>query len=317
MASYLARRVLVSIVILLGISLLIFGLLHAIPGSPGRAILGPKASREAVSAFDDAQGYNRPLLVQYGEYLNRLLHGNLGYSYHLNQPVRTLLASLAPKSAVLSGIALVLAIAVAVPLGIFQAIRRKSLLDHILTGGVFLGYSLPSYLIGLLLISLFSIYLHWLPSEAPQSNSVGQILAQPSGLILPVATLSIITIASFSRYMRSSMLDNLVQDYVRTARGKGLTERRILIRHVLRNSLLPVITLVGLSIPNLLAGNLITETVFNYNGLGLMFFNALGDLDYPVLLAYTLVGAVLTVLGNLMADIAVAIIDPRVRYAGK
>jgi len=313
--EYLARRIATSIVVLLGISLLSFVLLHLIPGSPGRAILGPRAPEVSVAAFNRAQGYDDPVVVQYVHYLDRLAHGDLGFSYHLNQSVGSLLATRAPQSAFLSGSALVIALLIAIPLGIFQAVRRNSVADQILTSLAFVGYSLPSYLIGLVLIWALAIYVPILPAQAPQGNSLIAIVSNPAGLVLPIATLSAVTVASFSRYMRSSALDTLAQDYIRTAKAKGLSMWSVLLHHVVRNSSIPIITLIGLSVPNLLAGNLIAETVFNVNGLGLMFFNSLSTLDYPVLLAYTLIGAVLTVVGNLAADIATALADPRVRRA--
>lgn len=315
MIEYLARRIATSIVVLLGISLLSFVLLHLIPGSPGRAILGPRAPEVSVAAFNRAQGYDDPVVVQYVHYLDRLAHGDLGFSYHLNQSVGSLLATRAPQSAFLSGSALVIALLIAIPLGIFQAVRRNSVADQILTSLAFVGYSLPSYLIGLVLIWALAIYVPILPAQAPQGNSLIAIVSNPAGLVLPIATLSAVTVASFSRYMRSSALDTLAQDYIRTAKAKGLSMWSVLLHHVVRNSSIPIITLIGLSVPNLLAGNLIAETVFNVNGLGLMFFNSLSTLDYPVLLAYTLIGAVLTVVGNLAADIATALADPRVRRA--
>lgn len=313
MTGYLARRVATSIVVIIGISILVFALLHVISSSPGRAVLGLRASAASVAAFDRVHGYDRPLVLQYFSYVNDLLHGNLGYSYKLNQSVSALLGENAARSALLSGVALVLAILIAIPLGIFQAVKRNSVADNTLTAAAFTTYSMPTFFLGLVLIAVFSLSLGWFPTEASQSPSVLGVISNPVSMVLPVATLTAVSVAAFSRYMRSSSLDNLAQDYIKLARAKGLRESRVLSRHLLRNASLPIVTLVGLSIPALLAGNLVTETVFNYPGLGLLFFNSLQNEDYPVLLAYSLISGVLTVVGNLIADLALAAADPRIR----
>ncbi|MBA8795701.1 peptide/nickel transport system permease protein [Friedmanniella endophytica] len=299
--------------VLLGISVLVFVLLHAISSSPGRAVLGVQASAASVAAFNHAHGYDRPLPLQYLSYLGSLLHGDLGYSYKLNQPVTALLGENAGRSAFLSAVSLVLSVVIAVPLGILQAVKRNTVIDNSLTGLAFVLYSIPAFFLGLVLIEFFSLRLNLLPSEASQATTVLGVVADPVSMILPVVTLTAVSVAAFSRYMRSSALDNLAQDYIRVARAKGLTERQVLSRHLLRNSCLPIITLVGLSLPALLAGNLIVETVFNFPGLGLLFFNSLQKEDYPVLMAYSLIVGVLTVLGNLVADVALAFTDPRIR----
>jgi peptide/nickel transport system permease protein len=252
---------------------------------------------------------------QYFHYLGQLFHGNLGYSYKLNEPVSTLLSQDLPKSFYLSGLALVLTLIIAIPLGIYQAVRRNKPDDYAVTGLSFIGYSMPTFWLGLLLIAFFSIFLKWLPPSAPQSATVGGAISDPRAMILPVLTLTIVGIAFFSRYMRSSAIESLAQDYIRTARAKGVTRRGLLFGHMLRNAILPVVTLIGLSVPALLSGNLITESVFNYPGVGLLFWTAAETRDYPTLLALTLVVAVFTVLGNLLADIGYGIIDRRVRVS--
>lgn len=217
------------------------------------------------------------------------------------------------RSAYLSCASLFMAIMVAVPLGIVQAVKRNSVLDYSATSVAFTLYSMPSFLLGLGLIQIFSLSFHVLPAQASQATTTLGAVLDPVPMILPVATLAAIQVASYSRYMRSAALDNLGRDYIRLARAKGLPERTVLMRHLLRNSFLPMITLIGLSVPALLAGNLLVETLFNYPGLGLLFYNALQNADYPILLAYTLVGGVLTVAGNLIADLASMAADPRIR----
>jgi peptide/nickel transport system permease protein len=292
-----------------------FLLLHLLPGGVARADLGMRATPSAIRAFNIANGYNRALPVQYLLYIDHLLRGNLGYSYKLNEPVTTLLAMDVPKSAYLSGLALFFTVMIGVPLGIYQAVRRNHPDDYAFTSLAFIGYSMPAFWLGLLLIAFFSVYLKWLPPAAPETATVGGAISDPKAMILPVITLTIGGVAWFSRYMRSSVIENMAQDYIRTARAVGATKKGVLFRHMLRNALLPIVTMLGLSIPALLAGNLITESVFNYPGIGLLFWNSAETRDYPTLMALTLIVAVFTVLGNLMADIAYGIVDHRVQLA--
>jgi peptide/nickel transport system permease protein len=313
--GYLIRRLGVSIVVVFGISIIAFSLLHVVSSSPGRAVLGLQASPKAVAAFNKANGYDDALYEQYWHYLVQLLHGNLGFSYKLNQPVTSVLRENALRSMYLSGVSLIIAIAIAIPLGLYQAVKRNRPGDYVVTSVAFTLYSMPSFFLGLLLIQAFAISLHVFPSEASQASSVLGVIRDPRSMVLPVLSLVAIQVAGYSQYMRSATLDGLSQDYIRLARAKGLAERAVLARHLLRNSILPMITLIGLSIPALLAGNLLIETLFNYPGLGLMFFNALQGEDYPTLLAYTLIAGILTVTGNLLADLAITVADPRVRLA--
>lgn len=292
-----------------------FAMLHLISSSPGRAVLGLHASPKAVAAFNKANGYDDPIVIQYWHYLLQLLHGNLGYSYKLNQPVTSVLGENVLRSLYLSGVSLVLAILIAIPLGIYQAVRRNHLGDYIVTSGAFTLYSMPSFFLGLLLIQAFALSLKIFPPEASQSVSVIGVIEDPRAMFLPILNLVAIQVAGYSQYMRSSALDGLGQDYIRLARAKGLSQKAVLTGHLLRNSILPMITLIGLSVPALLAGNLLIETLFNYPGLGLMFYNALQNEDYPILLSYTLIAGVLTVAGNFIADVAITIADPRVRLS--
>jgi peptide/nickel transport system permease protein len=314
MIGYIIRRLMVAVIVTIGIAAVSFVLLHALSGSPVNAVLGPKATPQAIKDWNRQHGYDRPLIVQFFSYLNNLIHLNFGYSFKEGQSVGALFSENAGRSAYLSGASLVLAVLVAIPLGIAQAVRRNSPADYAATALTFTLYSMPSFFLGLILIQFFALDWHIFPPLVSDNiTTTWGAIIHPAQLTLPIVTLAAITVASFSRYMRSSALDNLAQDYIRLARAKGLSQRLVLTRHLLRNSCLPMITLVGLSIPSLVAGNLLIETLFNYQGLGLLFFNALGNEDYPVLLAYTVVGGVLTVIGNLMADVAVTVADPRIR----
>lgn len=317
MLRYLGGRIAQAAGVVLIVTLLVFAVLHFLPGSPARAMLGIKASPGAIRAFNVANGFNRPLPVQYVLYLDRLFHGNLGFSYHFNLPVASLLALDLPKTGVLVGIAYALALLVAVPVGLVQALRRGKPIDHTITTLAFVGYAMPSFWLGILLIMLFSVQFHLLPPEGPQGASVGAVLNDPRALVLPVLTLTVITVALFSRFMRSATIETLLQDYIRTARAKGMTTAHMVWRHVLRNSLLPVVTLIGLSFPYVISGAVVVEALFNYPGMGWLFWSAAQVQDYPVLLGFTVVVATATVAGNLLADIAYAFLDPRVRYGAR
>jgi peptide/nickel transport system permease protein len=278
-------------------------------------VLGLQARPAQINAWNKTNGYDDPVIVQYLHYINNLIHGNFGYSYVENQSVVALFQERVARSAYLSGISLVFAVIIALPLGIFQAVKRNSIGDNVATSAAFILYSMPSFFLGLILIQVFALSFPIFSFEASQSNSVWVVIGDWNGMTLPIATLTLIVVASFSRYMRSSSMDVLAQDYIKVARAKGLPERLVLSRHLVRNASLPMVTLIGLSLPALLAGNLITESLFNFQGLGLLFFDSLEKVDYPVLLNYTMAGAILVVVGNFVADIALTIADPRIRLA--
>jgi peptide/nickel transport system permease protein len=219
------------------------------------------------------------------------------------------------RSAWLSGVSLFFSILIAFPLGIYQAVKRNSLSDQLLTAGAFTTYSMPQNFLGLLIIGLFAINLGWFHAEAPQSESLWTYITDIHAMFLPILVLTLTSVAGYSRYMRSSALDALAQDYMRLARAKGLPEHRVLRRHLVRNSSLAMITLIGISIPALLGGNLIVENLFNSHGLGLLFINELDNEDYPTVIAIVLIGGILTVIGNFLADIALSVADPRIRIA--
>ena len=315
MSAYLIRRAGTSVVILFGIAIFVFILLHAVFPSPAIIVLGPKAQPAAIQAWNADNGFNSPVIVQFFRYVGQVVRGNLGYSYKLNQSVAALFGERWARSLYLSGVSLTLAVVISIPLGIYQAARRNSVGDNVATSVAFVFYAMPDFLLYLIAIQVFALSLGILGFEASQSNSMLGIVTDWHDMTLPIACITLLILAGFSRYMRSSAMDTLAQDYIRAARAKGLSERLVLWRHVTRNAVLPVITLIGISIPALLSGNLIAETAFNYDGLGLLFYNSLANEDYPVLLAYTLIGAVLTVLGNMIADIALTVADPRIRLA--
>lgn len=314
MTGYLVRRFLASIVVMVGVTMIAFVLRALLPGSLARDIIGPKATALEVHAFNVQNGLNKPLPVQYVDFLDKLVHGNLGYSFRLNQSVDSLISHEIPKDAVLLGIAFLLSIFVAVPVGLMQAVRRNRAGDYLGTTVAFILYAMPDFLLGLLMIALFAVHFHWFPSEAPQEPTITGVLAHFGGLVLPIVTEILVGYAAFSRYMRSSAIDSLTQDYVRTARAKGLSERAVISRHVLRNSLIPMATLIGLSIPLIFTSGLLIEAVFNFPGVGYQFWQSSVGGDYPVTIGITVLIGALVVAGNLLADVAYVVLDPRVRY---
>jgi peptide/nickel transport system permease protein len=314
MIGYIIRRLVTALIVTIGIAVITFLLLHFLFPSPVYSVLGNKATPAAVKSWNRQHGYDKSEISQLISYLGNIARFHFGYSYKLSQSVNALFKENAGRSAYLVGAALVLSLIVAVPLGIAQAVKRNTVGDYTVTTVNFILYSMPSFFLGLILIQLFALDLGIFPAGVSDSvTSTWQAFTHPLQLFLPIVTLAAINVASFSRYMRSSALDNLAQDYIRLARAKGLSERAVLFKHLLRNACLPMMTLIGLSIPTLLAGNLLIEVLFNYAGLGLLFYTALGNLDYNILLAYTILGGILTVLGNLIADIAISAADPRVR----
>jgi peptide/nickel transport system permease protein len=312
MLAYVSRRLYHAVIVLLGITLVTFLLQHAIASGTtlARAMLGPRANSLSIDAFVRQYGLNQSIPDQYWKFLWQLVHGNLGYSYKLHRSVDSILARDLPHDLLLVGVGLLVAIVIAIPLGITQAYRRGTLFDHGATAVSFFLYSMPSFWLGLLLIQLLAVNWSIFPAEAPQGTSLGD----PRALVLPIATMTLVTYALFSRYMRSSAIDTLACDFIRTARAKGASNVRVLIWHTLRNSLAAVVTLVGLSLPALFTWGVVVEYVFNYPGTGLTFYNAAVTDDYPLELGIIVLVGVAVVLGNLMADIGYAVLDPRIRY---
>ncbi len=316
MIGYLVRRLLQAVIVVLGVVVIVFLLSRLIPGGEAHAVLGPKATPALVREFNRANGFTQPLWVQFWHYLTGLPLLHLGYSYKFTEPVWDVISTRLPKTLVLVGTSTLLALAVAVPLGVLQVVRKNKPSDYALTGLAFILYSMPSFFLGMLLIEWFAFDAKLLPVSPPASASPFAVWTDPRGFILPVVTLAAITVAGFSRYMRSSLLDAMAEDYIRTARAKGASGRRVLYGHALRNALIPIITLVGLSLPGIVSGAVIVEDLFNYPGMGLLTVQAATNADIPTVLGTTLVITVATVVGSLVADILYVIVDPRIRYGG-
>ena len=301
MTAYLARRLLQAIAVVLLVTLIVFALLRLAPGGAAADVLGTGSAHQQF-------------LLQYLTWLGRVLQGNLGYSRARNESVSYLLAASLPRTLALTGISTLIALAVAVPLGLLQAVRRSRAADHVLRGLTYLFYGMPTFVLGALLVLFFAVDHHIFGAEGPQAPGILGVVTDVRDLTLPVLTLTLVTIAIFARYMRSSALDSLAQEYVEAARARGAGQRRVLTAHVLRNSLVPVVTLVGLSFPQIVGGAVVVESLFNIQGMGWQIWQAVLNHDFAVTLGFTLVIGVGAVIGSLLADIGYAVLDPRVRY---
>jgi len=317
MHRYILQRLLTSIPIVLGITFATFLIINAAPGDPVDLMVNPAAgvSPEFVEARREALGLNKPLLVRYALWLKEVAQGNLGYSLVNREPVLDRIVRRLGPTLLLMGTALLLGVIIGIPLGVLSAIRRYSFLDHFSTVLAFLGVSSPSFFLGLGAIYLLSLKLDLLPTAGMQTlGAPYSFLDRLHHLILPSLVLSVGTTASLMRYTRSSMLEVIAQDYITTARGKGLKESVIVIRHALRNALLPVITILGLSLATVFGGAVITEQIFQWPGIGMLTIQSVTARDYPVLMGLTFFTAILVFIGNLLADIAYSFADPRIVY---
>jgi peptide/nickel transport system permease protein len=308
--------------LLLGITIISFVVIHLAPGEPTdlQTDLNPKASVEARDRLRAQYDLDKPLLVQYGKWIGRLARFDFGESFSQDhRPVAAKIAERLPITILINVLSIVAILAVAIPIGILSATRRNSGFDRATTVLVFVGFATPSFWLALLLMDLFGVRLGWLPIAGIRSlgheylSFGAQILDSLAHLVLPVFVSAFGGLAGFSRYMRSNMLEVIRQDYILTARAKGLTERAVIYRHALRNALLPVITILGLSVPGLIGGSVIFETIFAIPGMGKLFYDGVMMRDYPLIMGVLVIGAILTLVGNLLADLGYALADPRIR----
>ncbi|HEX6350873.1 MAG TPA: ABC transporter permease [Candidatus Dormibacteraeota bacterium] len=322
LARYVVRRVVASIPVVFGVTLITFALLHATAGAfvPGLE-LNPNLRPEDIVRIRNNLGLNDPLPLQYWHWIAGLAHGDFGRSLVDGSPVLSHIGDRLPNTIELTLTAILLGILVSIPLGVVGALRRGSVIDNFFTFLSVAGVSIPSFWLALLLILLFSVSFHawglpWLPSGGAQSAfSGGDPIDRITHLILPASCLAFVYIAIWSRFTRSSMLEVLSQDYVRTARAKGMSERRVTYLHALRNSLVPLVTLIGLELPGLVSGGAIIEIVFSWPGVGRLALERALQYDYTMVLGLTTFVALLVVVGNLLADVMYALLDPRIRYA--
>lgn len=327
MASYTIRRLLQAIPIMLGISLLIFLIVQAAPGEPVDRFRNPNIKPEVLERLMSAYGLDKPVWQQYFAWLITFFtfpwnEEAWGISFITNQPVRNMIFERLPATVLLMGSALILTMVVSIPMGVLAAVKQYSWTDKVISALSTIGYAMPSFLLGIYILFIGGVWLGevtggaiYFPLFGRQSlGSDGDPLDIAWHLVLPVLTLAIGSIAGYSRYLRASMLEVLRQDYVRTAKAKGLSSRRVTYRHTLRNALIPFITLIGLSLPALVAGAVITETIFSYPGLGQLTIQAIGQSDFPVIYATGMLTGLFVILGNLTADILYGVVDPRIKY---
>lgn len=318
MQRFIVRRLLISIPILLGITLMVFVMINLAPGDPILAMMDPDVpiTAENLATLRHQYGLDRPLPVRYGVWLRTVLQGNLGESFSYSEPVASLIARRLPPTLQLMSTAILLSFTIGTFVGIFTAIKQYSLADFLLTPVAYVWVSAPGFFAALTAIYVFSIHLNLFPtggySSADATNATADLLRH---LVLPASVLGLEMSAAISRYTRSSVLEILHQDYMTVARAKGLSELRILLRHGLPNALIPILTILGLRIPSLVGGSVIIETVFNWPGIGSAYVQAVANRDYSVVMGLALVSAIAVLLANLITDISYALVDPRIRYS--
>ena len=317
MSEYLVRRLLHSLVLLLGVTIMSFVLLKSTPGGP-MSIYRERAdvTRADVARLRQQLGLDDPLPVQYARWVGNLARGDWGDSFVTNERVIDRISQRLPATLLLMGSAYLLTLLIAIPVGVLAAVRQYSWFDYLATGVAFIGLSMPVFWFGLLLILLFSVQLGWLPTSGIATIGVGfDPLDSLKHLIMPTCVLALVFAGGYTRYLRTSMLEVIRQDFVRTARSKGLAEQVVIMRHAFRNALIPVVTLLALDVPELFTGAVVTETIFAWPGMGRLYLESLARLDYSVLMAILTVSALLVILSNLVADVVYAYLDPRIRYA--
>jgi len=322
--KYIVKRILFMIPLMLGITIICFFVMHLAPGSPTdlQTEMNPKASVEMKQHLRALYELDKPIHVQYWSWLKKISHGNMGFSFSSDQrPVTSKILERLPITILIEFLSLIIIIAVAVPIGVLSAVHQDSLFDKVTAVFVFIGFAVPTFWLALLLMIFFGINLGWLPISGLRSlnyeylGTIDRIIDLAKHLVLPVFVSAFGGLAGLSRYMRANMLEVIRQDYIMTARAKGLSERDVIYRHALRNALLPAITILGLSIPGLIGGAVIFETIFAIPGMGQLLFMSVMARDYPTIMGILLFSAILTLLGNLIADVSYALADPRIRIS--
>ena len=316
MPAFLLKRLMQSVMLLVIVSIIGFVVLNLIPGGPmAQYALDPGMTQEDMNRLAEQLGLNRPLWVQYLDWIWRLVQGDWGTSFRDGSPVLDVIGRHIFATLLLMGSSTVIAVAVGTGIGRRGATHRYSTFDYLATVGAMIALSIPTFWFGLIGIYVFSLKLGWLPAGNMYTIGDGSVLNYLHHLIMPSTVLALVHIAIWSRFMRAATLDAISQEFVKTARAKGVGERRVILKHVVGNALLPMITLAGVQLPSLLTGALVTETVFTWPGMGRLFLDSLGYSDYPVVMGLLIFSAILTIAGNLIADIVVALVDPRIRLA--
>lgn len=313
MGKYILKRILIAIPVLIGITLIDYAIM-CLAGSPLEMLKGPRISDAALQAKEIAAGLDKPLIVQYFVWLFQLLQGNLGYSMKSYEPVSAMIGSHIGPTLLLMGASLALSLLIAVPAGIYSAVKQYSKGDYAVVTASFIGSSIPSFFLALILIYIFTVKLGILPSGGMNTLGMdGSVADTIRHMVLPVTVLAVSLAGSNIRYIRSSFLEILQQDYLRTARAKGIGYKRVIWKHAIRNALLPIVTVIGMQIPMLFGGAVIIEQVFSWPGLGLMTMTAIMGRDYPVIMGVCLLSAVVVLVSNLITDILYALVDPTIQ----
>jgi peptide/nickel transport system permease protein len=317
--KYVVRRLLISIPTLLIISFVVFAILALAPGDPlSQFAMNPAVPPEVRENIRHSLGLDQPWPVRYVKWLWAVAHGDLGWSFSSRIPVMTLIGQRLPNTLAVLGVSYLISILIAIPIGVVSAVKRYSIFDHVATAIAFIGFSTPTFFSGILLILLFSVKLHWLPfiyDSTLKVHDLPSLIEQIKQSIMPIVVLTLFQTATLARFVRAEMLENLPLDYVRTARAKGLRTSVVVIRHVVRNSLIPVVTLIALGVPSVFAGAVITEQIFRVPGIGDLLIHSIENNDTPVVMAVTFIFAVLVVVFNLVADLVYGFLDPRIRYS--
>jgi peptide/nickel transport system permease protein len=313
--TYIIRRILIAIPILIGVTILNFAIINLAPGSPVDIMIDPSLPPEAIEAQKEALGLNDPFYVQYWNWLVNLLQGNLGYSLITFQPVIDIIGERLVPTILLMLTSLIVGLIIAIPLGILSAIKQNSAVDYLATGGAFMGISIPNFFLGLGLIYVFSLQLGILPSGGMRTiGEDSSFWDTVLHFVLPVTVLATAIAGKKVRYVRSSVIETLGQDYLRTARAKGLKETIVVNKHALRNALIPIVTVIGLEIPLLFAGAVVTEQIFSWPGIGQLTISSIMSRDYTTLMGLNLIAAFIVLFSNLITDIVYTIVDPRIKY---
>ena len=322
MIKYTLKRLLQSLPVLFGITLITFALAHVTPGGPTalQSNMNAKVSADSVAKLRALYDLDKPLHIQYLKWLKRMARLDFGESFNDNRPVLDKIMEKIPNTLLLTGLSLFLILIIALPIGVYSAVKQNSIFDKVISVFTLVGYSMPTFRLALLLMMYFGVYLQILPVSGMRSPDAERfpfylkIFDRIWHLILPVFVSAFGGLASLSRYARSSMLEVIRQDYIRTARAKGLPESKVIYKHALRNALLPVVTILGLSLPGLISSGFIFETIFAWPGMGRLGFEATMSFDYTVVMGVVTIGAILTLMGNIIADITYALVDPRIKY---
>ena len=314
MARYIVSRLAQSVLLLFLVSVITFLLIHAAPGGPSAVMVDQKLPAAVIKQMRANLGLDQPIPVQYAKWIKAIAHGDFGVSYTDSRPVTADIGDRLPNTLILAGTSFFFSLLVAIPLGIYSARRSHTFIDDFISGTTFIGLSIPVFWFGILLIIIFSVKLHWLPSAGMYTtNQPHTLLDLFKHLLMPALVLAVPNLSTFTRFVRASVLETLNQDYVRTARAKGLSQTAVTYRHVLRNALIPIITIVGLTLPVVVAGASVTESVFGWPGMGRLAVDAAFTRDYPVIMGITILVAAAVILINLLTDLAYVAIDPRVR----